>query len=64
MPFRLVYMEIYGADFLTPQTNTTLPIPHRGINVDHGINVDQFLKPRKKCKYSVLYLHLFRGFEC
>jgi hypothetical protein len=37
---------------------------HRGINVDHGINVDQHLKPRYKCKYCILYLHLFRGFEC
>ncbi len=38
-------------------------IPHRGINVDHGINVDQHSKPRNKCKYSILYLQLFRGFE-
>jgi hypothetical protein len=28
-----------------------------------GINVDQHLKPRNKYKYSILYLHLFRGFE-
>jgi hypothetical protein len=28
-----------------------------------GINVDQQSKPRNKCKYSILYLHLFRGFE-
>jgi hypothetical protein len=34
-----------------------------GINVDHGINVDQHSKPRNKSKYSILYLHLFRGFE-
>jgi hypothetical protein len=37
---------------------------HKRINVDHGINVDQNSKPRNKCKYSILYLHLFRGFEC
>jgi hypothetical protein len=36
---------------------------HRGIYVDHEINVDQQIQPRKKCKYSILYLHLFRGFE-
>jgi hypothetical protein len=36
---------------------------HRGINVDHVINVDQRSKPRKKCKYSIQYLHLFCGFE-
>jgi hypothetical protein len=29
-----------------------------------GINVDQHSKPRKWCKYSILYLRLFRGFEC
>jgi len=29
-----------------------------------GINVDQHSKPRNKCKYSILYLHFFRGFEC
>jgi hypothetical protein len=37
---------------------------HRGINVDHGINVDQHSRPRNMCKYYILYLHLFRGFEC
>jgi hypothetical protein len=35
-----------------------------GINVDHGINADQHSKPRNKCKYSIQYLHLLRGFEC
>jgi hypothetical protein len=35
-----------------------------GINADHGINVDQHSKPQNKFKYSILYLHLFRGFEC
>jgi hypothetical protein len=39
-------------------------IPHRGISADHGINVDQHSKPQNKGKYSILYLHLFRGFEC
>jgi hypothetical protein len=29
-----------------------------------GINVDQHSKLRNKGKYSVLYLHLFRSFEC
>jgi hypothetical protein len=33
-------------------------------NSSRGINVDQHSKPRNKCKYSILYLHLFRGFEC
>jgi hypothetical protein len=33
---------------------------HRGIDVDHGINVEQHSKPRSKC---ILFLHLFRGFE-
>jgi hypothetical protein len=28
-----------------------------------GINVDQRLKKRNKCKYSILYLHLFRGYD-
>jgi hypothetical protein len=28
-----------------------------------GINVDQHSKPRNMCKYSILYSHLFRGFE-
>jgi hypothetical protein len=37
-------------------------ISHRGINADYGINVDQHSKPRNKC--TILYLHLFRGFEC
>jgi hypothetical protein len=37
---------------------------HRGINVDNGINVDQHSKPCNKCKYGILYLRLFRGFEC
>jgi hypothetical protein len=27
---------------------------HRGINVDHGTNIDQHSKPRNKCKYSTL----------
>jgi hypothetical protein len=26
---------------------------HRGINVDHGSNVDQHSKPRNKCKCSI-----------
>jgi hypothetical protein len=38
--------------------------PHRGINADHGINVDQHSKPRNKCKDSIQYLHLFRDFVC
>jgi hypothetical protein len=25
-------------------------ISHRGINIDYGINLDQHLKPRNKCK--------------
>jgi hypothetical protein len=29
-----------------------------------GINVDQHSKSRKEGKYSILYLHLFHGFEC
>jgi hypothetical protein len=29
-----------------------------------GINVDKHSKPRKKRKHSILYSHLFRGFEC
>jgi hypothetical protein len=53
-----------------------VPCAHRGINVDHGINVnhgihidhginvDQQSKPRNKCKYTILYLHLFHDFEC
>jgi hypothetical protein len=36
----------------------------RGINVDHGTNVDQHSRSRNKCKYSILHLRLFRGFEC
>jgi hypothetical protein len=36
---------------------------HRGINEDHVINVDQHSTLRNKCKYSILYLHLFRGFK-
>jgi hypothetical protein len=36
---------------------------YRGINTDHGINVDQRSKPRNNCKYSILYLHLFGTFE-
>jgi hypothetical protein len=36
----------------------------RRINVDHGINVDQHSKPRNMCRYSILHLHLFGGFEC
>jgi hypothetical protein len=30
-------------------------IYHRGINVDHEINVDQNLKSRNKCKYSIIH---------
>jgi hypothetical protein len=37
---------------------------HRGINIDHEINVDQHSKSRNKCKYSIQYLHLFRSIEC
>jgi hypothetical protein len=37
---------------------------HRGNNVDHGNNVDQHSEPRNKGKYSILYLHFFRGYEC
>jgi hypothetical protein len=39
---------------------------HRGIDVDHGINVDRHSKPQNKCKCSIVILHLhsFRGFEC
>jgi hypothetical protein len=36
---------------------------HRGIDVDHGINLDQHSKLRNECKCSILYLNLFRGFE-
>jgi hypothetical protein len=39
-------------------------LSHRGINADHGINVDQHTKQRNMCKYSILYLHFFRDFEC
>jgi hypothetical protein len=39
-------------------------ISHRGINVDHGINVHQYSKPRNKCKYSILYLYFFYVFDC
>jgi hypothetical protein len=31
----------------------TYPNTHRGINVDHRVNVDQHLKPRNKCKYRI-----------
>jgi tetratricopeptide (TPR) repeat protein len=34
-----------------------IPIIHRGINVDHGVNVDPYSKPRNKCKYS-LYIYV------
>jgi hypothetical protein len=37
---------------------------HRGMNVEHWVNVDQHSKPRNKCKYSILYFQLFRSFEC
>jgi hypothetical protein len=54
-----LYRDVYPVRDNDVNLNT-----HRGINIDHGINVDQLSKLRNKCKYSILYSHLFRGFEC
>jgi hypothetical protein len=47
-----INFDNWQVDFITSD------IHHR------GINVDQHSKPRNKRKYSILYLHLFCGFEC
>jgi hypothetical protein len=58
-----VYIYIYIYIFIYTYVWIFVHV-NKCIHVYHGINVDQHSKPRNKCKYSVLYLHLFRGFEC
>jgi hypothetical protein len=37
-----IYINIYGFVYIN-----CLGLSHRGINVDHGINLDQHIKPQK-----------------
>jgi len=59
-----MYSIAIKARWTLTETLNYLDNAHRGINVDHGNNVDQHLKTRNKWKYSILYLYLLRGFEC